>query len=197
MKFSLFLIAQLAFTKKCDRKTDPAPVVNYSAQQPAAEDAPQKPPPDVTPKLSNEVAVNNQTSAAGSNSAYPAGIPDNLIFKNVDSKKVATLNKKDPKAKARADNAWMAQCKQGYAFCCWSQTNNQNVKQVCDKGLQKESGKMHCHGTVIYGQPGSKEFFYSQLALNYVQIHDHLQNRGTLQPFLDLMLVVVVKICQK
>lgn len=70
---------------------------------------------------------------------------------------------------------WMDTCKNGVAFCCWSLgPKNSNSKQC---GSQ-DKGHIHCHGTVI--RPGCLE--EAKLAMNYVQVWDHLQKRNYSQP---------------
>jgi hypothetical protein len=85
----------------------------------------------------------------------------------------------DDETKARADNAWMATCKESYAFCCWDVTKKggQN-SQICP--IIKRS-LVHCHGVTIPDDRQSQAFYDAQSALNHVQIHDHLQKRGYYQ----------------
>ena len=113
-------------------------------------------------------AVANTTSAG----AVPAALPDaatDQIRKDAKFKNVPVIG---TDATARLDNSWMASCKSGYAFCAWSVPNGANSND-CSTGA-----RIHAHGVVIKGTPGTQEFYNSQLTMNYVQLYDHYQRRN-------------------
>ena len=154
--------------KRCANKAGGG---TYAASPPALAPVPVPPPPAAyTP--STPAAPKKIEDPAPANPPAAAGLPSNLTLQIRKDAKYKNLADLGTDATARIDNSWMSKCTQGYAFCCWDVDNGGNSKQCSS---QKS---IHCHGVVIKGTPGTQDFLYSQLTLNYVQVYDHYQQRN-------------------
>lgn len=159
--------------KRCAKKAGGG---TYAAS-PAPAPVPAPPPTAYTPSTPALPPTNGGKieDPAPANPPAAAGLPSSLtlqIRKDAKFKNLADLGA-DATNETRIDNSWMSECAlKGYAFCCWDVGNGGNSKQCYSKK------SIHCHGVVIKGPPGTQDFLYSQLTLNYVQVYDHYQKRN-------------------